>query len=175
MGTVTSPTGTVHGIPLTGLTDCGCYAFSGITSPVPPSTMAQWQYLGPLMSNITGVCTRLPGGSFSASEITLRMVLVGYADYPGNAPVYPPAGDLPLTFQANQVLTTSDGVHRICKPYVMQAGRNGHAGSDIAAASGTVTYTKIDATGVTGSWDLMFNSDHTTGQFDCAWCGTPPA
>jgi len=176
VGTVTSPIGTVHRLPLTGLTDGGCYAFSGIMSAIPPGTMAQWQHLGPLMSNVTGVCGREgSGGSFSASEITLRMVLVGYADYPSPAPVYPPAGDLPLTFTANVALTTSDGVHRICKPYVMKASNNGSAGNDAAATGGTVTYTKIDATGVAGSWDLAFNSDHTTGAFDCAWCGTPPA
>jgi hypothetical protein len=172
---VTSPTGTVNGHLLTGLTDGGCYAFGGITSPVPPNVMAQRQHLGPLMSNVTAVCTRLAGGgNYNAHEITLRFVLIGYADYPGNAPVYPPAGDLPLTFTANQILTTSDSVHRVCKPYVMQAGNNGHAGNDTAATGGTVTYTKIDNTGVAGSWDLTFGTDHTTGQFDCAWCGTPP-
>jgi hypothetical protein len=175
MGTVTSPTGTVKGIPLTGLTDGGCYGFGGLINSVPPSTPAQWQFLGPLMSSVSGVCSRLSGGgNYHAGEITLRFDLFGYADYPGNAPVYPPAADLPLTFTANQLLTTSDGVHRMCNPYVMKAGNNGHAGNDIAATGGTVTYTRIDATGVAGSWDLMFNGDHTTGGFDCAWCGTPP-
>jgi hypothetical protein len=170
-----SGTGTVHGYPLTGLTDGGCYAFGGITSPVPPSTMAQWQHLGPLMSTVTSVCTRLAGGgNYNAGEITLRFVLLGYADYPGNAPVYPPAGDVPLTFQANQILATSDGVHRVCKPYVMKAGSNGHAGSDIAATGGTVTYDRISSLGVAGSWNLTFGSDTTAGSFDCGWCGTPP-
>lgn len=175
MGTVTSPAGTVHGLALTGLTDGGCFAFSGVTNPIPPSTMAQWQYVGPLMSNVTGVCSRLSGGgNYSPSEITLRLVLTGYADYPGNAPVYPPAGDLPLTLQVGQAVTTSDGVHRLCAPYVMQAQKNGHPGSDSSATGGTVTYTQMDSTGLAGSWDLLFNGDHTTGAFDCAWCGTPP-
>jgi hypothetical protein len=170
-----SGTGTVHGYPLTGLTDGGCYAFGGITSAVPPSTMAQWQHLGPLMSNVTAVCTRLAGGgNYNAGEITLRLDLFGYADYPANAPVYPPAGDVPLTFTANQLLTTSDGVHRMCKPYVMKAGSNGHAGNDTAATGGTVTYTRISSAGVAGSWSLTFGSDTTAGSFDCGWCGTPP-
>lgn len=175
MGSVTSPTGTVKRIPLTGLTDCGCYGFSGFTSPPGPGADAQWQYLGPLMSDTASVCTRLSGGgNYSPGEITLRFVLLAYADYPANAPVYPPAADLPLTFTANTLFSTSDGVHRQCNPYVMKAGSNGHAGNDVAATGGTVTYTKIDNTGVAGSWDLMFNGDHTTGVFDCAWCGTAP-
>jgi hypothetical protein len=174
VGTITSPAGTVHGLALTGLTDCGCYAFSGFTGAVPPATPAQWQFVA-LASDHAGVCPAEPAnGTYRDSEITFRLTLVGWADYPADAPVYPPAGDLPLTFQANQILTTSDGAHRVCRPAVMQAHR-GSAGTDHAATSGTVTVTQWDSGGVTASWDLAFNGDHTTGAMSAPWCGTPPA
>jgi hypothetical protein len=167
-----SATGTVSSIPLSGLTDAGSYGFSGFTSPPGPGVDAQWQFLS-LASDHADVCQDA-GGTFRDSEITFRLNLFGYADNPADAPVYPPSGDLPLTMTANQSVTTSDGVHRTCKPYVMKA-KNGRAGTDHAATSGTVTVTAWDASGVTASWDLYFGSDHTTGSLSAPWCGTPPA
>jgi hypothetical protein len=167
-----SGTGTVKTIPLGGLADAGSYGFSGYTSPPGPGVNAQWQFLS-LASDHADVCADA-GGTFRDSEITFRLDLFGYADNPADAPVYPPAGDLPLTMTANQLVTTSDGVHRMCKPYVMQA-RSGKAGKDTAAASGTVTVTQWDSGGVAASWDLQFNGDHTTGSLAAPWCGTPPA
>jgi hypothetical protein len=166
MGSVTSPAGTVKRIPLSGLADAASYAFS--SSPGPP---AQWQFIT-LASDHADVCADA-GGTFRDSEITLRLVLLGYADS-GPAPVYPPAGDLPLAMPANGTVTTSDGVHRTCRPYVMQA-KNGAAGNDIAATSGTVTVTEWDAGGVAAFWDLDFSGDHATGAMTAPWCGTPPA
>jgi hypothetical protein len=167
-----SGTGTVKRIPLAGLTDAASYAFSGSVSPPAPGVPAQWQFAS-LASDHADVCATA-GGTFRDSEITFRLVLSGYADSPADAPVYPPAGDLPLTMTAGQVVTTSDGVHRICNPYVMQA-RNGKAGTDAAATSGTVTVTGWDSGGVTATWDLHFSGDHTTGSLAAPWCGTPPA
>lgn len=172
MGSVTSPAGTVKRIPLAGLADAASYGFSGYTSPPAPGTPAQWQFLS-LASDHADVCADA-GGTFRDSEITFRLDFFGYADSPAGAPVYPPAGDLPLTMTANQAVTTSDGVHRQCSPYVMQA-KNGAAGTDHAATSGTVTVTQWDSSGVTASWDLAFNGDHTTGGLSAPWCGTPPA
>jgi hypothetical protein len=167
MGTVTSPTGTVKRIPLTGLADAASYAFSGTSGPP-----AQWQFAS-VASDHTDVCQDA-GGTWRDSEITLRLDMVGYADGTNAAPVYPPAGDLPLAMTAGQVVTTSDGVHRQCLPYVMQA-HNGGAGTDHAATAGTVTVTQWDSGGVAASWDLYFNGDHTTGSLSAPWCGTPPA
>jgi hypothetical protein len=167
-----SGTGTVKGHPLAGLTDAASYAFSGYTSPPAPGTPAQWQFVS-LASDHADVCQDA-GGTWRDSEITFRLDLFGYADTGANAPVYPPAGDLPLALTPGQVVTTSDGVHRFCRPYVMQA-KNGHQGTDNAATSGTVTVTQQDAGGVTASWDLQFNGDHTTGSLTAPWCGTPPA
>jgi hypothetical protein len=161
-----SAAGTVRRIPLSGLADAASYGFS---SGGPPY---QWQFLS-LASDHADVC-QLAGGPFRDSEITFRLDFVGYADAPAPAPVYPPPGDLPLTMTANQPVTTSDGVHRICKPYVMQA-RNGKQGTDSAATSGTVTVTGQDAGGIAASWDLQFNGDHATGSLLAPWCGTPPA
>jgi hypothetical protein len=168
VGTVTNPTGIVKGHDLTHLADAGSDAFSGLIDPV-GMTQAQWQCYA-LLSDHTAC------GALEANEITLRFNLFGYADLPNSAPPYPPAADLPLTFQANQLLTTSDGVHRTCKPYVNQASSRGKAGVDAGATSGTITITRMDAGGVEGSWDLLFNGDHTTGDgFAAPWCGTPPA
>ena len=166
-----SGTGTVGGNSLTGLTDAASYGFSGYTSPPAPGVLAQWQFVS-LASDHADVCADA-GGTFRDSEITFRLDLFGYADTPANAPVYPPAGDLPLTMTANQLVTTSDGVHRMCKPYVMKA-KNGSAGKDTAATSGTATITAWDAGGVTATWDLYFGSSHTTGTMTAPWCGTPP-
>jgi hypothetical protein len=166
-----SGTGTVKRIPLAGLTDAASYGFSGYTSPPAPGVPAQWQFLS-LASDHADVCAD-SGGTFRDSEITFRLDFVAYADSPADAPVYPPGADLPLTMTANTIVTTSDGVHRQCNPYVMQA-KNGHQGTDSAATSGTVTVTQWDSGGVTASWDLHFGSDHTTGSLSAPWCGTPP-
>lgn len=170
MGSVTNPTGTVSGHSLTGLVDAAIYGFSGFTTPQ-GTIPAQWQFLD-LASDHANVCQDA-GGTFRDSEITLRFNMFGYADLPDNAPVYPPSADLPLTFTANVLQTTSDGVHRTCKPYVMQA-RNGRAGNDTAATSGTITVTQFDSNGISLSWDLYFGSSHTTGSLTSSWCGTPP-
>jgi len=171
---VTNPTGTVAGKNLTGLTDALTYAFGGLTEPV-GTTPAQWQHLV-LLTNLGGACTRLGGGgSFGNNEITLRFGMFGYNEVPDPAPVYPPAADLPITFTANVNLDTSDGVHRTCKPWVMQATSRGKAGTDTAATGGTVTFTRADAGGYEGSYDLIFGADHATGAFTAPWCGTPPA
>jgi hypothetical protein len=167
-----SGTGTVKRISLAGLADAGSWAFSGYTSPPAPGTPAQWQFFS-LASDHADVCADA-GGTWRDSEITFRLDFVAYADYPADAPVYPPAADLPLTMTANATVTTSDGVHRMCKPYVMQA-KNGNQGTDNLATSGTITVTGWDAGGVTASWDLHFNGDHTTGSMTAPWCGTPPA
>ncbi len=167
-----SGTGTVKRIPLGGLTDAASYGFTGYVSPPGPGVNAQWQFIS-LASDHAGVCADA-GGTFQDSEITFRLVLSGYADSPASAPVYPPAASLPLTMTPGQLVTTSDGVHRQCNPYVMQAS-NGRAGTDHAATSGTVTVTQWDAGGVTASWNLAFNGDATTGSLSAPWCGTPPA
>lgn len=166
MGTATA-TGTVKRIPLSGLTDAASYGYSGTSGPP-----AQWQFIS-LASDHANVCQDA-GGGFRDSEITFRLLLLGYADGTNPAPVYPPSSGLPLTMTASQAVTTSDGVHRTCKPYVMQA-KNGNAGTDNAATSGTVTITGWDASGVTASWDLYFGTDHATGSLTAPWCGTPPA
>jgi hypothetical protein len=160
-----SGTGTVRRIPLAGLADAASYAFSAGGPPY------QWQFMS-LASDHADVC-QAAGGTWRDSEITLRLDMIGY-NLSGPAPVYPPAADLPLTMTANQALTTSDGVLRTCRPYVMQAN-NGKQGTDHAATSGTVTVTGWDASGVTASWDLHFNGDHATGSLTAPWCGTPPA
>jgi hypothetical protein len=167
LGSVTSPSGTVKSLPMTGLVDAACYAFS--SSPGPPP---QWQHLA-LASDHGGVCADA-GGSFRPGEITFRLVMIGVGSgHP--TPVFPPPGDLPITFAANGTVTGSDGVQRTCQPLVMQAKANGTAGTDTAATGGTVTITKWDAaSGVAASWDLSFGSDHTTGSMTAPWCGTPP-
>jgi hypothetical protein len=170
MGSVTNPTGSVSGISLTGLVDAASYAFSGSTSPQ-GSAPAQWQFVT-MSSDHSNVCLDA-NGTFQDSEITLRFVFSGFANLPSNAPVYPPSADLPLTIPAISSVTTSDGVNRYCKPYFMKA-RNGKAGNDKGATSGTVTVTQWDSNGITLSWDLHFNGDSTTGGLTAQWCGTPP-
>lgn len=171
MGSVTNPTGTVSGHSLTGLTDAADYAFSGFTTPQ-GSVPAQWQFVC-LASDHANVCQDA-NGTFRGGEITLRFLFIGYADLPNNAPVYPPSADLPVTFSANGTVTTSDNVHRTCKPYVMQAKSNGNAGTDTAATSGSITVSQFDSSGVSLSWDLYFGTSHTTGSLTSSWCGTPP-
>lgn len=175
-GTVTNPTGSVKGKSLTGLVDAYSGNWSGLngtydgtTSPS-GATLAQAQHLV-LLSATTGACAREgSGGSFAANELTLRFVMVVYADLPGSLTTIPPAGDLPLTFTTGTWLTTSDGVHRRAVGTFMQAKANGAAGSDVVASSGTVTFTQMNATAYAGSYDLRFGTDHVTGSFTAPWC-----
>lgn len=170
-GSVTNPTGSVKGHSLTGLVDAYTGNYAGSAQTTPP----QWQH-AVLLSDHTGACSREgSGGSYAASELTVRLTMTGYRDTPGQLPpVEPPAVDLPLTYTANTWLVTSDGVNRVCNPYFMQARNNGGAGSDVSATGGTVTLTQADQTGYAGSYDLYFGSDHITGSFSAPWCGTAP-
>jgi len=43
-----------------------------------------------------------------------------------------------------------------------------------SASSGTITFTQVDACGVVGSFDLMFNTDHVTGTFNAPACTAAP-
>jgi hypothetical protein len=183
-GSVANPTGSVGGKSLTGLQDA-LTLFSGITEPIGTSD-AQWQLVA-LLSNTASVCSRYVGGQFSyaPNEITLRIVVVGWAVNPASAPWALPAADLPLTLPVvdppvdpatgkTPGTVSSDGVHRVLRPYVMQAGKNGRPGSDTSATSGTVTFTAISSTdpgkGQSGSYDLYFGTDHVAGSFVAPWC-----
>lgn len=167
-GTVTNPTGSVKGVPLTGLVDAYTGNYGGSAAASPP----QWQHVV-LMSATSGACGREgSGGGYAPSEVTLRFTLVGYWNTAGQLPpVQPPAADLPLTFQASGVwLTTSEGVQRYLKAYFMKARSNGGVGTDVAATSGTATFTTATNGTYDGSYDLWFGSDHATGAFTAPWC-----
>lgn len=172
-GSVTSPTGSVKGVSCTGLVDAYTGNYGGSAVTIPP----QWQH-AVLLSAVTGACSREgSGGSYAANEVTVRFTMVGYRDSPAGVlpPVYPPTADLPLTFSGDgSWLVTSDGVSRQCKAYFMKARSNGGAGSDVAATSGTVVFTRMDSTQYEGSYDLYFGTDHITGSFVAPWCGTAP-
>jgi hypothetical protein len=43
-----------------------------------------------------------------------------------------------------------------------------------SASSGTVTFSTVDACGVTGSFDVTLNSDHVTGTFSAPTCADTP-
>lgn len=43
-----------------------------------------------------------------------------------------------------------------------------------SASSGTITFTRVDDCAVTGTFDLMFNTDHVTGTFAAPACATAP-
>jgi hypothetical protein len=171
-GTVTNPTGTVNGNNLATLTDAYTGHFGGIVCPA-GGAQAQWN-MAVLLSSQAGACT--VGNPYSANELTLRIVLFGYADLPDCASPYPPAADLPLTFTVPNVLqTTSDGTHRsVLQAYVMKAKSNGGLGSDIPASSGTATFTRMDNVQFEGSYDLYYGTAHVTGGFVAPWCGTAP-
>lgn len=166
-GSVTSPTGSVSGNSLTGLCDAYTGNYGGSALTLPP----QWQH-AVLLSATTGACAREgSGGAYAGGELTLRFTMIGYWNTAGQLPpVQPPTADLPLVFTANSWLVTSEGVSRVCKPYFMKAGNNGGAGRDVAATSGTVTFTRMDTTNYEGSYDLYFSSDHVTGSFVAPWC-----
>jgi hypothetical protein len=109
----------------------------------------------------------------------VRLVLWGYKDLgplPNCLSVYPPAADLPLTFQVPDVqLNTSDGVHRYVRAYFMKARNNGNPGSDVAATGGSVTLTRADSVQYEGSASLTFPSGGSfAGGFVAPWCGAAP-
>ena len=164
MGSVTSPTGSVNGTSLTGLQDAYTGNYGGSAATLPP----QWQH-AVLLSATTGACAREgSGGSYAAGEVTLRLTMIGYWSTAGQLPpVQPPS---PVTFTANTWQTTSDGVNRVCQPYFMKARNNGNPGSDVAATSGTIVFTRMDTTNYEASYDLYFGSDHVTGSFVAPWC-----
>jgi hypothetical protein len=167
-GSVTSPTGSVNGNSMTGLTDAYTGNYGGSALTLPP----QWQHVV-LLTNTTGACAREGcGGGYAANEITLRLTMIGYWNTAGQLPpVQPPSGDLPLTFQADGTwLVTSDGVNRQLKAYFMKARSNGGAGSDELATSGSVTLSTMTSTTYDGSYDIYFGTDHITGTFVAPWC-----
>ena len=43
-----------------------------------------------------------------------------------------------------------------------------------SAGAGTITFTRVDDCAVTGSFDLMFNTDHVTGTFAAPVCAAAP-
>lgn len=43
-----------------------------------------------------------------------------------------------------------------------------------SASSGTITFTRVDSCAVTGTFDLMFNTDHVTGSFAAPVCAAAP-
>lgn len=173
MGAVTNPTGAVSGTSLSGLQDAYTGSWSGITCPV-GAAMAQWQHIV-LLSSQAGACAS--GNPWSANEVTVRVVLVGYKGLPDCAPVYPPTTDLPLTLTVpNTPSTTSDGVSRLVRVYFMKARSNGNAGNDVEATGGTVTFTRMDNAQFEGSYSLTFpqGASAAVDSFVAPWCGTAP-
>jgi hypothetical protein len=167
-GTVTSPTGSVKGISATGLTDVYTGNYGGSALSTPP----QWQH-AVLLSATTGACPREGcGNAYAASEVTLRFTMIGYWNTSGQLPpVQPPSADLPLTFAATGTwLVTSDGVNRQMRVFFMRARSNGNPGTDVAATSGTVTFTTMTSGTYDGSYDVHFGTDHVTGSFTAPWC-----
>ena len=45
----------------------------------------------------------------------------------------------------------------------------------VESTSGTVVVTKVDSSGIAGTFDVMFGADHLTGSFDAPTCGGPSA
>lgn len=175
-GTVTSPTGSVNGYSLTGLQDAeddywsatgGTYDTS---SPPVGTAKAQAQHQI-MLSNVVGPCGRHGGGgTYAGGELILRFRMIAYADLPASVTTIPPAADLPLVFTANVWLRTSDGAYRVVQPEFMRATKNGGAGTAYGATSGSVTFTRMDATAYDAAYDLYFGSDHVTGSFSAPWC-----
>jgi hypothetical protein len=174
MGSVTNPTGSVNGKNLATLVDAYAGNWGGITQPL-DGAQAQWNYAN-LLSAVVGACAREgSGSSYAPSELTLQLVLVGYADLPNPAPVFPPAADLPLVLTVGGWTQTSDGVYRQVRPQVMQATRQGKAGNSTAATGGAVTFTRLDGVEQDGSYTLAFpNGGSAAGSFVAPWCGPAP-
>jgi hypothetical protein len=162
-GTVTNSTGSVNGNSLTGLQGAYTGNFGGVVG------VSAWQHVCLLSDNADPCGT---GNPYVGNELTVRLVLWT----PDVAPVYPPSGDLPLTFTVPDVqLITSDGFHRAVRAYFMKAKANGSAGGDVAATGGTVTFTAMDSTTYDGDYDLTFpNGGSAAGSFTAPWCGTAP-
>lgn len=170
-GSVTNPTGSVNGNSLTGLQDAYTGHWGGIVCPV-GAAMAQWQH-AVLLSDAADACTS--GTPFLPGELTIRFVLVGYIELPDCAPVYPPSGDLPITFTVPANQDTTDGVHRLVRVYFNKAKNNGQGGTDVEATGGTVTFTAMNNSQFEGSYDLTFSSSGSAaGSFVAPWCGTAP-
>jgi hypothetical protein len=175
MGSVTNPAGSVSGHSLTGLVDAYAGNYGGSALALPP----QWQHVV-LLSDKTGACSREgSGGSYAASELTLRFTFVGTWNNNGQLPpIPPPAADLPLVFDATgTTLVTSDGVTRQVIARFMQASSGGKAGRDITCTGpSSITITRADdmvadgAHQYEGSYDLHFGTDHVTGSFVAPWC-----
>lgn len=187
-GSVTSPSGSFASGSLAGLLDAYTGTWSGYEDPWGPPPpdgpiQAQWQHWV-LLSATAGPCSRVGSGlGFGPGEITLRFLFVGTIPLPppgqpgGHADTYPPAADLPLTFEVDgdPWVTTSDGVMRNCKAIAMKAKANGAAGTDKYATSGTVTFTRMDADQYEGHYDdVNFGSGPCSGSFVAPWCGTAP-
>jgi len=172
MGSVTNPTGSVNGNSLTGLQDAYAGNFGGLLCPA-GGVQAQWNHVV-LLSSAADACGT--GNPYVGGEVTVRLVPLGWIGLPDCAPVYPPPGDLPLTFTVPDVqLVTSDGVTRIVRAYFMKAKANGGLGNDVAATGGTVTFTRMDATAYEGSATLTFPSGGSfSGSFVAPWCGQAP-
>lgn len=49
-----------------------------------------------------------------------------------------------------------------------------HVSIDTSASQGTVTISKIDGSGIEGTFDLTFSTGHVTGSFDTATCSPAP-
>jgi hypothetical protein len=172
-GSVTNPTGSVGGQSLTGLQDAYAGNFGGLGCPA-GGVQAQWNHVV-LLSSQAGACAT--GNPYSANEVTIRLVLLGWIPLPDCAPVYPPAADLPLTFTVPDVQqVTSDGVTRSVRAYYMKAKSGGGLGNDVAATGGTVTFTRMDNAQYEGSISLAFPSSGSASAsaFTAPWCGTAP-
>jgi hypothetical protein len=172
MGSVTDPTGSVSGNSLTGLQDAYAGNWGGLLCPA-GGVQAQWNHVV-LLSSQVGACAA--GSPYSANELTIRLVLLGWVGLPDCAPVYLPAADLPLTFTVPDVQqVTSDGVTRTVRAYFMKAKSGGGVGNDVAATGGTVSFTRADSVQYEGSATLMFPSGGSfAGSFVAPWCGAAP-
>ena len=80
--------------------------------------------------------------------------------YLGATPLVPATIDITQTNTMSVQFTEFDGT---CQS---PAGES--------ASSGTITFTRVDDCAVTGTFDLMFNSDHATGSFSAPVCGAAP-
>jgi hypothetical protein len=172
-GSVTNPTGTVSGQSLTGLQDAYAGNFGGLICPA-GGVQAQWNHVV-LLSSQANACTT--GNPYSSNEVTIRLVLWAFNELPDCAGVYPPSGDLPLTFTVQDVQqTTSDSVTRAVRAYYMKAKATGGLGNDVAATGGTVTFTRMDNVQYEGSYSLTFPSSGSAAVdgFVAPWCGTAP-
>jgi hypothetical protein len=80
--------------------------------------------------------------------------------YQGSTPLVPATIDVAQTNTMSIQFTEFDGT---CQS---PAGES--------ASSGKITFTQVDDCAVTGSFDLVFNSDHVTGTFAAPVCAAAP-